>query len=262
MELNGVVWKVEERRDGASFRWGTIDRDFVAVWEGLLTLRAGPDGRPIAVEEASGASPSVIEKACNGIARAFLRSIVGKVSLHASAVTDGRQAILFLGSSGAGKSTMAEHLCRSHGFHLLADDVTALDFESGAWVIPPTESNVWLLREDDPSAESKHPVATPKAVTAARLDRIIVLDFDDSTREALFAPLRGAAAAAVISQAAIRFHATTRSMKDELEVTARLLAQASVFRFARPRASSASLAADVVARTMGTPKDARNESAP
>ncbi len=147
MELSGVVWKVEEARDGASFRWGTLGSDLVAEWRGVLVLRVGADGRSAVVESDPGAPPGLIEKTQNGIARAFLRSILGKVSFHASSVENGEQAMLLIGPSGSGKSTVADGLCRSHGFRLLADDVAAVDVDAGHWVVSPTESKVWLTTD-------------------------------------------------------------------------------------------------------------------
>ncbi len=49
---------------------------------------------------------------------------------HASAITNGKECILFLGDSGNGKSTTAAVLMAS-GFHLVADDFVPVDAKSG-----------------------------------------------------------------------------------------------------------------------------------
>ncbi|MEM8598317.1 MAG: hypothetical protein AAGF99_00210 [Bacteroidota bacterium] len=51
--------------------------------------------------------------------------------LHGSAVSDGEQAIAFLGNSGWGKSTLAEYFCQ-RGYELITDDVMV--------VVPGTEA--------------------------------------------------------------------------------------------------------------------------
>jgi len=50
--------------------------------------------------------------------------------IHASAVTDGRQSILFAADSGAGKSTLAT-LLQSRDLKLIADDFVPIDKDSG-----------------------------------------------------------------------------------------------------------------------------------
>lgn len=57
----------------------------------------------------------------------------GVLTIHASAVTDGEQAVLLSGRSGGGKSTLAATLVR-RGFRLLSDDVVAIrhDRDRGA----------------------------------------------------------------------------------------------------------------------------------
>src|SRR6185437_15564144 len=50
----------------------------------------------------------------------------GLLPLHASAVATGEGAIAFLGSSGAGKSSLAAFLARA-GYRVLADDICVID---------------------------------------------------------------------------------------------------------------------------------------
>jgi hypothetical protein len=60
----------------------------------------------------------------------------GYEPLHASAVAIGGQALLFMGTSGAGKSSVALHLT-ARGATFLADDVTALELRDGAVTAHP-----------------------------------------------------------------------------------------------------------------------------
>ena len=58
----------------------------------------------------------------------------GRIALHASAVRVNGRAVLFCGSSGAGKSTMAAALAQ-RGYHVVSDDISSLSFEPSR---PPT----------------------------------------------------------------------------------------------------------------------------
>jgi len=61
-------------------------------------------------------------------------------TLHASAVSDGKTAILFSARPGGGKSTFAA-LLQANGFTLLADDFIAIDqLKSHVWPIPLASS--------------------------------------------------------------------------------------------------------------------------
>ena len=57
--------------------------------------------------------------------------------MHASAIATPRGAVIFMGSPGAGKSTMAASF-RRRGFRVLADDISVIRFESDGlpWVTP------------------------------------------------------------------------------------------------------------------------------
>lgn len=49
----------------------------------------------------------------------------GLLVLHGSAVSDGEQAVAFLGNSGWGKSTLAEYFCQ-RGYALITDDIMVI----------------------------------------------------------------------------------------------------------------------------------------
>lgn len=60
----------------------------------------------------------------------------GVLVIHASAVRRGDDGLLFLGASGAGKTTTARRLGRE-GFRRIADDVLALDVSERSWRMIP-----------------------------------------------------------------------------------------------------------------------------
>jgi hypothetical protein len=89
-----------------------------------------------------GAGPGAIEAAFLGpIIAVWLRSR-GFLCLHGSSVTIGVDTLVFLGTSGAGKSTMARALVES-GCRLLADDLTAYDPERGLVMPAYPELRLW-----------------------------------------------------------------------------------------------------------------------
>ncbi len=75
----------------------------------------------------------------------FLR-LRGVTCLHASAVAFGGQAVAFVGSEGAGKSTTAAALAL-RGHAILSDDVVALAEHDGAFFVHPAYPYLCLWPE-------------------------------------------------------------------------------------------------------------------
>lgn len=75
---------------------------------------------------------------------AFVLRLRGSVPLHASAVTSGGEATVFVGDSWSGKSSTAAACCRL-GYALLSDDVVRLDVHDEEVIAYPSQStvNVW-----------------------------------------------------------------------------------------------------------------------
>jgi len=111
--------------DGARFAVGRQGREIWADWPENYTL----------------------EDACTyliGPVIAFVLRLRGVVCLHASAIAAGGRAIALMGAPGAGKSTTAAAFARL-GYPVLADDVAALDDQSGGFLIQPgyPRVNLW-----------------------------------------------------------------------------------------------------------------------
>jgi hypothetical protein len=78
-----------------------------------------------------------LEDACTylkGPVMGYVLRLRGVVSLHASAVAIGEQAIALVGSAGAGKSTTAAAFAQ-RGLPVIADDVVALAEEAGTFLV-------------------------------------------------------------------------------------------------------------------------------
>ncbi len=73
----------------------------------------------------------------------FWLRLRGVACLHASAVAIEGQAVLFLGTSGAGKSTTAAALAQL-GYPVLSDDLTALTEQGDGFVVQPGYSGLRL----------------------------------------------------------------------------------------------------------------------
>ena len=102
-------------------------------------------GREILVDPAPGVDPAVLQVVLAGRMMAFLLRQRGWLSLHASAVRIDGQAILFLGTSGAGKSTIAAAF-HKRGHNAITDDVGAVRVvRRGECVLCPAGPRVRLL---------------------------------------------------------------------------------------------------------------------
>lgn len=240
-----VDWRVSEREGGLSFRWGTCGEELVAEWGGVLTLHATAAGQLKSWEGVAGASEDLVEKTRRGVATAFLRALRQQHSLHASSVAWDGVALVCVGDSGAGKSTVAERLCRREGVELLADDTAAIDLpaDGGALHVVPTESTLWLASdasEGKTADRSRHAARGPVA-----LRWVAALAFNDShmleVRE-----LRGADAVAALLPSLLRFQRTEGQWERELDFVSRLVAQCRVLRATRSRDVTAEAVADAL----------------
>lgn len=104
-------------------------------------------GREIVMDPLPGATASLLRVLLVGRIMAFLLRQRGWLSLHASGVRIGGQAILFLGASGSGKSTTAAAF-HSQGHPVATDDVGAVRVvDSGQCLILPAGPRI-RLRDD------------------------------------------------------------------------------------------------------------------
>jgi hypothetical protein len=90
---------------------------------GTFTIRRGESVR---VLPAPGVQPELLRLYLNGPVAAALLRQQGFLVLHGSAVGLGGGAVVFLGASGWGKSTLAAAL-EGHGRVVISDDVAAID---------------------------------------------------------------------------------------------------------------------------------------
>lgn len=93
-------------------------------------------GQEIVVDPRPEADERVVRLCLLGPVLALILHQRQRLVLHASAVVAGDRAIVFLGGQGWGKSTLAAAL-HLRGYKMLADDVTAIQMDSGCPKVLP-----------------------------------------------------------------------------------------------------------------------------
>lgn len=168
--------------------------------------------------------------------------------LHGSAVAVDGAAAVFLGRSGAGKSTTA-YACARAGLPVLSDDIVPIEFAGGAPVVRPGIPHLRIAPDvlrgagDSPEKhaqpipwEEKRHVRLGQAslAPALTLGAVYVLDEAD---ECLVEPLSPQQAFAALAQNSFLAPLMLQcgSVPWHLEACARLAAAARVRRFAFPR---------------------------
>ncbi|MDP9034836.1 MAG: hypothetical protein M3O50_08505 [Myxococcota bacterium] len=264
-EGSDVVWTHEVKLDEAvTFRTGRRGASMVAEWPGLATLACAPDGTRARLAPARSASPGAIEKLRRGQVRALLRDLSGGLALHASGVALGRQAVLFVGPSGVGKSTAAAEMCLHQQALLLADDIALVDAGEANVRVLPCEEDHWLdseacralgisPRRGRSSWNKRKLRAGGVAVEAATLALVVMLRFDASLGKPAVRRVRGGDAARSLLEAAIRFDVEDRLARTrELEQVTNVYAQARVIELARPMSPQGGVAEFVTSALQGS----------
>ena len=129
-----LMWKIGDGdfsrlaySDGAKFWFDRDGTEVWAIWPEELTIED-------------------VSTYLLGPVLGFLLRLRGVTCLHASAVAFGDQAVAFVGSEGAGKSTTAAALAR-RGHAILSDDVVALGERDGSFFIQPAYPYLCLWPE-------------------------------------------------------------------------------------------------------------------
>ena len=116
----------------ACARWEAAPGAFLLTVDGVARYLA-TDGRDVLVEPRGGGDPDVGVFLAGPVFGALLQQR-GVVTLHASAVATEAGAVLFVGGSGCGKSSLAAALV-ARGYALMADNVTGVVLEEDGHVV-------------------------------------------------------------------------------------------------------------------------------
>jgi hypothetical protein len=102
------------------------------------------DGREIVLDPLPGVDPDVLRVVLMGRMMAFLLRQRGWLPLHASGIAIESQAVLFVGSSGSGKSTTAAAF-HAFGHQVITDDVGAVRVMEQRCLVRGAGSRIRLL---------------------------------------------------------------------------------------------------------------------
>jgi hypothetical protein len=247
-----IVWLAEYLEDGVCmFRIGRAGDELIAEWIGTARLCARRDGTGVRFLPEPGAAELELEKIRNGSATLLLRHLEGKLALHGAVVAARGAAVVLLGRSGQGKSTLAAAACGA-GAALFADDAVAIDAgPDGGWQVTALERMHWIdadarralgRREEPPEQRPWRGKWPSPADTAGagrvRVAAIVDLAFDDDGSAAAPTLERTAnvdALAALVPQA-VRFAIDEGERhKRELEMLLRLVTDVPTYRLVRRR---------------------------
>jgi hypothetical protein len=260
--------------DETRFRIGVSGEHVVAEWVDVAVLAARRDGTDTSLRFLGDVAEATREKIERGAARLLLHHLTGGLGLHGACVGRAGRAVILLGRSGAGKSSLAAALCR-RGLELFADDAVVLDVDPhGGLTVEPTERVHWLdegarlalaLPASLPVRGEKHAYEATPARSPARVVAVLDLAF---VRQEVSAPreetprlerLEGTEALAALVPQVGRFVLDDPHMQvRELEQLTAVLALAPLFRFNRPRSFGyMDAAASLVERTFLSPEPSR-----
>lgn len=161
VDPNPYVESASSDRQSSSF-WRKIDRQEAEFAHGGYGRFLVCAGHTIDVALAPEADLSLVRRALVGQAMANLLYQRGNLVLHASAVEVNGGAIAFIGTSGAGKSSLAAVMYQ-RGHSVLADDVVSIDLAA---------SEQALVASAFPHLKISEDVATTLDLDRERLARI------------------------------------------------------------------------------------------
>lgn len=225
---------------------GRVGRDgdhLVADWTRRGRLSVKSDGSDLTFEAHPDADARDVEKLRRGAVNLLLAHLRGCIPLHASAVAISGRAVVFVGGSNLGKSTLAAALCDHAGASLLADDAVVIERRGDGFQVIALEDRHWL---DDASARAlgrpdqfadKVPHEARRAdVKSARAVLIVHLAFSETSEDARFVDVVGLDAIAGLLSQLTRFVVDDGVVaKRDLAALADLVERTRVVRLERPR---------------------------
>jgi hypothetical protein len=141
-------WKAPNGNIYLSFR--RLAGGYSLQFNGLAIFEVSSDLRTVTCTPAPGVAARAIRHLFLDTVMPLVLSVAAKTVLHASAVEHEGDAILFVGASGRGKSTLASVLAVNEGA-VLADDAVIIEPQDGRFVARPTYHSL-RLRADSARA--------------------------------------------------------------------------------------------------------------
>jgi hypothetical protein len=145
------------------FRCGRTANGFVLRYEGLADFVVEPNGRAITCARAA-PRLSLLSLRHLLLDQVFPRvlNLIGRESIHATAVVTASGACAFMGEAGTGKSTLAASF-QAEGYRSIADDCLVLEERGGTIVATPGYPGVRLWEDSLSALGAKRAAIMPVA---------------------------------------------------------------------------------------------------
>jgi hypothetical protein len=187
--------------------------------------------------------PTYVNKFLATSVLACRRYLAGETTLHGSAVELSQGAVVFVGDSGAGKSTTAMAMVELGEARYCADGVVPIDWVGSDPSVIPVNDSIWLLRDAREwfglarSDQWKGPlVPKSRSHRPVPLRAIVELAFEKEIDFPRLEPLRGADAFMSLSKAHLCYSvAPSEDALKDFAARERLASVAPLFRLRRSR---------------------------
>lgn len=239
-----VRWLAESHDEGTlAARVGRDGERLVAEWVGRAHLSVARDGSDVVFDAEPDADPVEIEKLRRGAVRLLLAHLAGAIPLHGAAVALDGHAIVIVGGTGLGKSTLAAGFCDLAGASLLSDDAVVIERRGDVHDVVAVEERHWLDADSaralgrpyEPDAEKAPMVPARCDVRHAPLAIVLHLAFVEGDAARLV-PVEGLAAVGGLLTQLTRFVVDEPSTaKRDLTLLADLVTTTRIARLERPR---------------------------
>jgi hypothetical protein len=226
-------------------RLGREGDRLVADWPGRARFSVNCDGGEAVYEQDPNVPSAEGEKLRRGVVALLLAHLGGAIPLHASAVAVDGRAVVFVGSAGFGKSTLAAAMCELAGASLLGDDGVAIERCASGFEVVALHEDHWLdaaaareIGRSHDAADTKRPIS-PRRIDVARAPLALIahLAFTASASGPKLEPVSGVeAVAGLLSQLTRLVVDDPVIARRDLAALADLVEQTPVVRLERARA--------------------------
>ncbi len=223
------------------------------------------DGNCVSIEHNKGQSLENVLVFLYGTCVGALLFQRGLVPLHGSAVMTENGAVLFLGQSGAGKSTTAAAL-NKRGYSFVSDDICALKLEGGTVYLIPSGADLKLWKQSmnllEASTEGLSKVRThvekyyfpiePEEKQLCRISKIYLLSTHNKEEIAISDPLKGVSKLHAVSENTYRqkfIHGLNRK-NEHFKIISTLLPKIPVIPVLRPHSGKFNDLIDLIEEDM------------
>ena len=140
--------------------------DYLLRFPDLADFEVSADGHSVRCWPVPGISEYTVDHLYLNQVLPLVLSRQGKFVFHASAIEAGSGALVFMGESGRGKSTLAASFA-THGFRFLTDDGLLVEEANGGYRVLPSHPSIRLWEDsEDALVAEEVPIAPPVQYTS------------------------------------------------------------------------------------------------